>query len=68
MYLFVIVAPLALTWAIGREPSDTVAEILATDTGLLASGPPPMVIAVGQQLRERGIAAKRIHTEGFEVV
>lgn len=31
-------------------------------------GPPPMVIAVGQQLRERGIATKHIHTERFEVV
>jgi predicted ferric reductase len=31
-------------------------------------GPPGMVVAVGRQLRERGIAAKRIHTEQFDVV
>ena len=31
-------------------------------------GPPPMVVAVGRQLRERGIPTRRIHTEQFEVV
>ncbi|HET9860220.1 MAG TPA: ferredoxin reductase family protein [Nocardioidaceae bacterium] len=31
-------------------------------------GPPPMVIAVGKQLRDRGIPLNRIHTERFEVV
>jgi predicted ferric reductase len=31
-------------------------------------GPPPMVMAVGAQLRERGIPTRRIHTEQFEVV
>jgi predicted ferric reductase len=31
-------------------------------------GPPRMVVAVGQLLRARGIAPRRIHTEQFEVV
>jgi 3-phenylpropionate/trans-cinnamate dioxygenase ferredoxin reductase subunit len=31
-------------------------------------GPPPMVVAVAKQLRDRGIAPGRIHTERFEVV
>lgn len=31
-------------------------------------GPPPMVIAVGRLLRQRGIPVRRIHTEQFEVV
>jgi ferredoxin-NADP reductase len=31
-------------------------------------GPPAMVVAVGRQLRERGISTKRIHTEQFDVV
>ncbi|MEO6702368.1 MAG: ferric reductase-like transmembrane domain-containing protein [Jatrophihabitantaceae bacterium] len=31
-------------------------------------GPPAMVVGVGRQLRERGISARRIHTEQFEVV
>ena len=31
-------------------------------------GPPGMVTAVGQQLRDRRIPIRRIHTERFEVV
>jgi NAD(P)H-flavin reductase len=31
-------------------------------------GPPAMVVAVGQLLRERGVPVRRIHTEQFEVV
>lgn len=31
-------------------------------------GPPPMVIAIGRLLRERGVPVRRIHTEQFEVV
>ena len=31
-------------------------------------GPPMMVVEVGEQLRERGVPVRRIHTERFEVV
>lgn len=31
-------------------------------------GPGPMVVGVGRQLRDRGIPARRIHTEQFEVI
>jgi 3-phenylpropionate/trans-cinnamate dioxygenase ferredoxin reductase subunit len=31
-------------------------------------GPPTMVVAVGEQLRERGVPVRRIHSERFEVV
>lgn len=36
MYLLIIALPVALTWAVGREPSAGIVEILATDTGLIA--------------------------------
>ena len=39
-----------------------------TATTTTSCGPPPMVIAVGRQLRERGIPTRRIHTEQFDVV
>jgi predicted ferric reductase len=35
-YLLVILIPLALVWAVGREPTDGLLAISATDTGLLA--------------------------------
>ena len=73
---------LAVTEVIEAPPSEWVGETGRINTELLERvlprhyrhhdyflcGPPPMVIAVGRQLRERGIPTRRIHTEQFEVV
>ena len=73
---------LAVTEVIEVPPDDWPGETGRIDTELLERclprhhrhhdyflcGPPPMVIAVGRQLRERGIPTRRIHTEQFDVV
>ncbi len=73
---------LAVTEVIEAPPAEWVGETGRIDTELLERclprhyrhhdyflcGPPPMVVAVGRQLRDRGIPTRRIHTEQFEVV
>lgn len=73
---------LVVTEVIEAPPDDWPGETGRIDTELLERclprhyrhhdyflcGPPPMVIAVGRQLRDRGIPARRIHTERFDVV
>ena len=73
---------LAVTEVIESPPSEWLGETGRINTDLLERclpphyrhhdyflcGPPPMVAAVGAQLRERGIPTRRIHTEQFEVV
>ncbi len=73
---------LAVTEVIEVPPDDWPGETGRIDTELLERclprhyrhhdyflcGPPPMVIAVGRQLRDRGIPTRRIHTEQFDVV
>jgi 3-phenylpropionate/trans-cinnamate dioxygenase ferredoxin reductase subunit len=53
---------------VGTDLLDRVLPRRARHHDYYLCGPPPMVVAVGRQLRERGIAARRIHTEQFEVV
>jgi NAD(P)H-flavin reductase len=55
----------------GRVGSDLLDRVLprrARHHDYYLCGPPAMVVAVGRQLRNRGIPARRIHTEQFEVV
>jgi 3-phenylpropionate/trans-cinnamate dioxygenase ferredoxin reductase subunit len=73
---------LAVTEVIEAPPKEWGGETGRIDTELLERclprhyrhhdyflcGPPPMVVAVGQQLRENGIPPRRIHTEQFDVV
>ena len=73
---------LAVTEVIEVPPAEWLGETGRIDTELLERclprhyrhhdyflcGPPPMVVAVGRQLRERGIPTRRIHTEQFDVV
>jgi 3-phenylpropionate/trans-cinnamate dioxygenase ferredoxin reductase subunit len=53
---------------VGSELLDRVLPRRSRHHDYFLCGPPQMVVAVARQLRERGIAAKRIHTEQFEVV
>ena len=63
--------PPGWTGEFGRVGSDLLDRVLprrARHHDYYLCGPPAMVVAIGRQLRNRGIPAKRIHTEQFEVV
>lgn len=64
-------APPGWTGPTGRISHELLDEVLppsARRAHYFLCGPPPMVVAVGRLLRERGVPAHHVHTEQFEVV